>query len=73
MNLFRALYYAPMSSVKVDGVRHEMFAIESGFAQGCPASGSVWAFAMDPIIRHFALTIDRVDPGCDPHSNYLGA
>eukprot|EP00959_Pyramimonas_sp_CCMP1952_P311586 6520899-Pyramimonas_sp.AAC.1 len=45
-----------------------MFAIESGVAQGCPASGSVWAIALDPITRH-----PHADPGCDPHSNYLGA
>eukprot|EP00959_Pyramimonas_sp_CCMP1952_P366040 7666389-Pyramimonas_sp.AAC.1 len=50
-----------------------MLAIESGVAQGCPAGGSAWAIAMDPIIRHIALITAHVDPGCDPRSNYLGA
>eukprot|EP00959_Pyramimonas_sp_CCMP1952_P059811 1249322-Pyramimonas_sp.AAC.1 len=34
MNLFRALYYAPNSYIKIDGVRHTTFAIKSGVAQG---------------------------------------
>eukprot|EP00959_Pyramimonas_sp_CCMP1952_P199060 4163580-Pyramimonas_sp.AAC.1 len=49
-----------------------MFAIESGVAQGCPASGSAWAIAMDPLVRHLAFFIEHPDGTPDFDKGYLG-
>ena len=72
-NLFSAMYYAPPSFVKVDGVRHRMFPIETGVAQSCPASGSAWAIAVDPRIRHVASFIEHGDGALNYDLGYLGA
>eukprot|EP00959_Pyramimonas_sp_CCMP1952_P141596 2963366-Pyramimonas_sp.AAC.1 len=73
MNLFRALYYAPNSCTKTDGVRHTMFAIESGVAQGCPASGSAWAIAIDPLTRHLAKFVEHRDGTPNLDAGYIAA
>ncbi|CAK0806914.1 unnamed protein product [Prorocentrum cordatum] len=65
--------FAPSSYIKTDGGRHDMFAIGSGVAQGCPASGSAWAIAMDPIIRHLASLVERTNGAPILDVGYLGA
>ena len=72
LNLFHALYYAPNSYVKVDGLRFAMFALESGVAQGCPASGSAWAIAMDLLLRHLCTFVEDADGLPDPEKGYVG-
>eukprot|EP00959_Pyramimonas_sp_CCMP1952_P373365 7819127-Pyramimonas_sp.AAC.1 len=49
-----------------------MFPIESGVAQGCPASGPAWAIAMDPLVRHIASFVESADGMPDYDKGYLG-
>eukprot|EP00959_Pyramimonas_sp_CCMP1952_P096281 2013002-Pyramimonas_sp.AAC.1 len=66
--------YAPTSLVKVDGARRPGFAIETGAAQGCPASGPSWAIAMGPLIRRIAAAAAiGLDSAGATSTNYQGA
>eukprot|EP00959_Pyramimonas_sp_CCMP1952_P179132 3744768-Pyramimonas_sp.AAC.1 len=50
-----------------------MFAIESGVAQGCPASVSAWAIAMGPLTRHLAAFVEHRDGAPNLGVGYIGA
>eukprot|EP00959_Pyramimonas_sp_CCMP1952_P363253 7606986-Pyramimonas_sp.AAC.1 len=72
VSLSRQLCHVPNSFLKVDGVRHFILPIEFGAAQGCPVSGSAWAFAMDPLVRHTASFVKTVDGMHVYDKRYLG-
>jgi endonuclease/exonuclease/phosphatase family metal-dependent hydrolase len=56
---FRALYRDCHATINLLGKRRRRFEILSGIRQGCPASGTLFALAMDPCIR---FLIARIGP-----------
>jgi hypothetical protein len=56
---FKALYRDCFATIMLMGKRRRRFAIKSGIRQGCPASGTLFALAMDPCIRYL---IARIGP-----------
>eukprot|EP00959_Pyramimonas_sp_CCMP1952_P330857 6928397-Pyramimonas_sp.AAC.1 len=40
-----------------------MFWATGGVAQGCPPSGTLWALAMDPLLRHLHANIVENNKG----------
>jgi hypothetical protein len=56
---FKALYKDCHATINLLGKRRRRFAIRSGIRQGCPASGTLFALAIDPCIRYL---IARIGP-----------
>lgn len=53
----RALYEGSTAQIVFGGVLADaVFDIARGIKQGCPSSGSVWAFVVDPIVRLLRAT-----------------
>jgi exonuclease III len=59
ISAFKALYRDCFATIMLMGKRRRRFAIKSGIRQGCPASGTLFALAMDPCIRYL---ISRIGP-----------
>ena len=57
LHVIRALYHLPMAYARFGGCVIPMFFLLSGVLQGCPLSGSAWAFAMDPILRALVAAV----------------
>eukprot|EP00959_Pyramimonas_sp_CCMP1952_P460534 9480036-Pyramimonas_sp.AAC.1 len=47
----RFLYAGIRATIVLGGQRFPGFEIESGIKLGCPASGSIFALSLDPIVR----------------------
>ena len=53
----KALYYKHRVVLRMAGKIFPGFDIFSGIKQGCPSSGTIFAFALDPFIRYLLLKI----------------
>eukprot|EP00959_Pyramimonas_sp_CCMP1952_P013274 280092-Pyramimonas_sp.AAC.1 len=59
-----ALYTAPIAFARFGDMPHTpMCELGSGVLQGCPLSGSLWALAMDPLLRHLHRLFPSIDHG----------
>ncbi len=59
ISAIRALYRGGVAIVVLLGARWGGFPIHSGIRQGCPASGTLFALAIDPCIRYL---MDQLGP-----------
>ena len=60
LTFIESRYFGPRGFASVQGSKQFLFYLQSGVMQGCPLSGSVWALAMDPILRR--LVEQSADP-----------
>jgi hypothetical protein len=55
----RKLYTHCTASILIGGCSHVEINIRAGIKQGCPASGSIFALALDPFVRMLCLRLPR--------------
>ena len=63
INAVKTLYTDNKGYYTVGGLRNFLFMVTSGVLQGCPLSGSLFVFAIDPLLRHFKTYIDSKGVG----------
>jgi hypothetical protein len=59
INALKALYKDGFATINLNGKRWRRFPILSGIRQGCPASGTLFALAIDPCLRYL---ISKIGP-----------
>jgi hypothetical protein len=55
--MLEALYHGCRMNIVIGGVTDVTISVEAGIKQGCPASGSLFALALDPFVRLLCLRI----------------
>ena len=55
----RALYNNIRTSIVYSGAVFLGFTVLSGIKQGCPMSGSIFALALDPVVRRMSARLPR--------------
>eukprot|EP00959_Pyramimonas_sp_CCMP1952_P442462 9262621-Pyramimonas_sp.AAC.1 len=56
-------YTNPLCFLTIGGVRRPLLNAESGVAQGCPLSGTIWAPVFDPFIRGISAELRQLRRG----------
>jgi hypothetical protein len=59
IRLIHVLYTDCVTSISLGGAEGESFLIRAGIKQGCPASGSIFALALDPFVRKLCLMLPK--------------
>eukprot|EP00959_Pyramimonas_sp_CCMP1952_P256637 5361278-Pyramimonas_sp.AAC.1 len=56
-------YVNPLCFLTIGGVRRPLLIAESGVAQGCPLSGTIWALVFDPFVRGIPVELHQLRRG----------
>ena len=63
INIIKTMYTLVRSFARCDADLYFLFWVMSGVLQGCPLSGMIFAFAIDPLLRKIAAEVDGCGVG----------
>ena len=64
INIIKAMYTLVRTFARCDADLLFLYWVLSGVLQGCPLSGMIFAFAIDPFLRKLSSEVDDADVGC---------